>query len=180
METNHGENDQDIRDSAEIGGLISDLSRKDYAARSRAVRHLASLGDEASPALVRALASEDEEVRWQALLALRSIADPATIPALLDALEDYDIGVRWLASDALGAIGVPALAPMLDRLIHRADSVLYREGVTHVLYGLAESSLDPILGPVIRALDQPAAETMAPVAASDALKELKQRNGGAH
>lgn len=166
--------------SVQVGALISDLMRDEYAVRSRAVRHLVSLGHAASPALVKALGAESVELRWQAALALRGIADAATAPALLDALEDDDIGVRWLAAEALAAIGVPALAPLLEGLIHRADSIFFREGATHVLLSLTEGRLGPIVRPVLLALQHLGAEISAPVAAYEALEALERRGIDTH
>lgn len=180
MESDRTEHANQADRTAEIDGLIADLVRRDHSVRTRAIHHLVSLGHVASTALVHALDSDDVEVRWQAALALRRIADPVTSPALIEALEDEDIGVRWLAAEALSAIGPTVLAPLLERLIHNADSVLFREGARHVLLGHSDGRLGPILQPVLQALEHQAAETSAPVAAYHALKDLRKRGSGTH
>jgi HEAT repeat protein len=172
---NAEQNAKETDHAAEIEALISELSCDDDAARSHAMSHLVALGRDASPALTRALAAERVGLRWRAAWALGKIADPATTPDLLRALEDEDIGVRWLAAEALSSIGAPALAPLLERLIHRADSVLFREGTTHVLLSHADGPLAQAVRRVLRALDHPASEVAAPVAAYEMLEEVHDR-----
>jgi HEAT repeat protein len=170
----------DATDRADdIDTLLSELSGDDELARYRAVQRLVALGRAASPALARALTSGPDELRWRAALALAKIADPATTPNLLRALEDGDIGVRWLAAEALSAIGIPALVPLLEGLIDRADSVRFREGVTHVLLGHVGGPYAPAVRHVLRALDGQAAEVAAPVAAYEMLQRIPGKTPGA-
>lgn len=159
--------------AAEIDRLISDLSSRDDGVGAHAFRRLVALGPLASTALVHALAAEPVGVRWRAATVLRRIADPATISALLEALEDEDIGVRWLAAEALAAMGMPALVALLECLIHRADSVLFREGATHVLVSHADGPLGPTVRGVLYSLEHQASDVSAPVAAYEALEDLR-------
>jgi HEAT repeat protein len=63
-----------------IGPLIELLARKDVRHEAGAV--LAQIGQDAVPALVKALRNEDLYVRYEAILALRDIGSKEAVPAL--------------------------------------------------------------------------------------------------
>jgi HEAT repeat protein len=121
----------------DVEGLVKDLEHPNAGFRARAGRLLAEKGPKAVaavPALSRALADQDLNVRFQAADALRAIGPgaEAAVPALVKALETFPGGTpalagpfryyadaRWMAAEALGAIGtgareaVPALRKTL-------------------------------------------------------------------
>jgi outer membrane protein assembly factor BamB len=95
-----------------------------------AARALGSLGEKASPsvpALVKALAHREPDVRLYAAEALASIGPKAAgaTANLAKALRDPIPGVRWAACEALAGIG-PAAAPAVPQLIEAlADETLF-------------------------------------------------------
>lgn len=177
----------DVKISAPTSGsafdrLIAQFASEDGAVRERAREAIVHVGKPAVEKLVSALQDPHVRVRWEATRALCEIADPSTAPALVGRLEGQDAGVRWMAADGLIAMGVPALEPLLQALLERSDSVLLRQGAHRVLYGLAgRSGLQPILTPVIRALDAMDPSVVVPIEAYKALGALREaRSARAH
>ncbi len=88
-----------------------------------AIDQLTDLGpraNSATPALIKALGSDDAGVRWHAARALAAIGAPAVeaVAKLTAALDDPDFHVRAQAAHALGKIGAGA-KPATDALIAR-------------------------------------------------------------
>ncbi len=155
-----------------IRPLVHALSGHDPLPPWNARHALEAIGPAASPSLIEALNSADEEARWEAAKALSTIADPASVPRLVAALEDDDGSIRWLAAEGLGHIGHPALAPILHALIEHSGSAWLRDGARHVLRGNLSDDLAPALRPVLSALYGPSPEIAVMPAASQALKML--------
>jgi HEAT repeat protein len=155
-----------------IDSLVAGLGSNDGVTRVRSRRSLVTLGADAVPALVQALASPKEYVRWEAAKALGQIGDPVAAQALVCALEDKMFDVRWLAAEGLIVIGSEALGPLLRTLIEESESVWLREGAHHVLHDLAHGRLRTALLPVVEALEDVDAAVVAPLAAETALDVL--------
>jgi len=155
-----------------IESLVTGLAGKDGIERVRARRSLVTIGADAVPALVEALGSPDQYVRWEAAKALGQIGDPVAAKALLRALEDRTFDVRWLAAEGLIVIGREGLRPLLQALIEQPKPVWLREGAHHVLHDLAHGSLRTALLPVVEALENVDAVVLAPLAAETALDVL--------
>ena len=69
---------------AGLGPLLAELAASDAHARRRAARGLAALGDRrAVPALIAALDDADPAVRYEAVVALDVLDDPAALPSLI-------------------------------------------------------------------------------------------------
>jgi HEAT repeat protein len=132
-----------VRALAEIpGGLASPWSIEALKDPDVAVRQCAALGisrqpdDQAVPALVEAMSSDDALLARLAANALSSIGE-AAVPALLDLLENAPQPVRLEAVRALAMIGdtraIPALFNALDGdsalLEYWANEGLERMGV---------------------------------------------------
>ncbi len=67
-----------------VDRLLADLAMGHVHARRRAARALAALGDRrAVPALIAALADADPAVRYEAVVALDTLDDPAALPSLI-------------------------------------------------------------------------------------------------
>jgi HEAT repeat protein len=122
----------------DVGGLVKDLEHPNPSIRTLAGFSLANKGPSAVaavPALSRALADQDLNVRYSAANALRAIGPgaEAAVPALIKALATFPGGspaqigpfryyaeARWVAAEALGSIGtgareaVPALTKTLS------------------------------------------------------------------
>jgi HEAT repeat protein len=97
------------------------------------------------------------------------------VESLIQATEDEDPGVRWAAAHELATIGEPALVPLLHALMQHPGSSLLRSAVLHVL---RHNKSDEILQKVTRfqqALQGPASDLTAILAAHDLLLELPTR-----
>jgi predicted transcriptional regulator len=127
------------------------------------------------PALAAAVTDSRTQVRWEATRALCEIGDPSAAPALIDKLEGRDSGVRWMAADGLVALGPVVLQPLMHALVRRSDSVLFRESAHRVLQGLAgRPGYESILRPVMVALESASPDVGVPLAAYNALDELRR------
>jgi hypothetical protein len=173
-----------------IDGLVARLGEDDGLAREEARLALVATGEPAVPALVEALSSRIETIRWEAAKALGEIGSAAAVPALIKALEDNDFDVRWLAAEALIAIGQESMVPILEALVERSEQFLLRQGAHHVLshFGRTDARvahhefehprnapavLKPILRPVIAALEGPAPRGETPGAAQHAIDQVR-------
>jgi hypothetical protein len=169
----HGPSGQ-VPPAKSVEALIVDLAKHDATVRESARRRLASIGWAATPALIQALADKRTIVRWEAAKTLVDVADPLAAPALVATLEDEDSGTRWVGAEALIALGRDGLESLFWALVQRSDSIWLCEGAHHVLHELREGKLSDIVMPVFTALDGPAPEDAAPVAASEALDKLRE------
>jgi HEAT repeat protein len=162
-----------------ISDLITQLANNDGSVREKARLILIDIGEEAVPSLIEALASKQQQVRWEAAKALVSIADPIAIPTLIKALQDEIFDIRWLAAEALIAIGTESIEPLLRAVVDQTNESYLREGAHHVIAYIIRndskaSELNEILKPVKKALDSTAPRVVAPGAALVALEKLKQ------
>ncbi|MEJ2542181.1 MAG: HEAT repeat domain-containing protein [Gemmatimonadota bacterium] len=130
------------------------LEAKSGLARENARRHLVEMGLAATPVLETLLQDTRTQVRWEAAMAMKEIADPGSVPSLIDALEDEDRDVRWVAAEALADIGEDSLKPLLESLVLRGDSLELREGARLVFSQLQDFDLRYILLPVSDALEK--------------------------
>ena len=155
-----------------ISDLIKLFHSHDGRQRQAARERLCEIGDSAVPALLQALQSPEDQVRWEAAKALTMIPDPRAAPGLVERLKDA-FSIRWLASEALINIGEAALVPLLRGLIANPDSPRLREAAHHVLTGLKRAH--PANGHIAAMLDalsgQAQTETV-PWVARDILQQL--------
>lgn len=164
---------------SDLNRLVRDLDSRDVATREAARRTLERIGSKATPALMQALESPKEQVRWEATQALRCIRDPSAAPALVQTLEDDESAVRWLAARALVALERQALEPSLLALEQGSNSAWMRSGVHHVLHALLEQGAADAeeVEPVLEALENLEPRVEAPVAAYHALRRLRGEEG---
>lgn len=155
-----------------IDGLVAALADKDGLRRLRAREQLVDIGGPAAPALIEALKSPDDNVRWEAAKALGLIRDPRAAAALVDALEDMNPAVRWLAARALIALGRAGLIAVLRGVERCVDNMWMQEGVIHVLHSLVRSGIAPEAQPILEALEDIEPRVEAPVAAYHLLSRL--------
>ncbi len=158
-----------------IESLIAALASRSGTERHRARIALQNMGRRSVPALLQALESPSENVRWEAAKALGNIRDPQAGPALVDALEDEDPAVRWLAAEGLIALGRHALVPVLSSVERCTDNEWLQQGVVQVLHALVKEDLAPEAAPVLAALEGPEASVAAPAAAYRLLRHLQDR-----
>jgi hypothetical protein len=152
--------------------LVGALASADGVERRAARVQLEKIGRPAVPALLEALRSRSERVRWEAAKALGEIADPRSAPALVKALEDEKAAVRWLAATALINLGRDALSPLLRGLQGHSDSMWFRDGAHHVLSSLIKEGVADEAIPVMEALENLEPPIEAPIAAYHVLQDL--------
>ena len=152
--------------------LVEELGSNDGVKRLHARERLIEMGATAVPALMKALKSPSEQVRWEAAKALGEIRDPSAAGALVDALEDNEPAVRWLAAKALIALGRGALVPVLRGVERCVDNFWLKTGTIHVLHTLVREGVAPEAAPVLEALEDIAPRVEAPVAAYHVLQQL--------
>lgn len=152
--------------------LIADLYEQDGATREHARQQLVALGSRVTPTLVPLLHENDRQTRWEAAMALKEIADPASISALLGALEDDDPDVCWVAAEGLAAIGRPAVVALLRVLLDGDESAKLRQGAHHVLREVRGADVGDSTQRVYEALSGMNADVGVAVEAERALKDL--------
>ncbi len=82
-------------------------TQADARQRARAVRDLASKGNDAIPQIARYLQDQDTDVRLEAVKALDNIGGPKTVDALVVAARDNDPEIQIRAADGLVNVYLP-------------------------------------------------------------------------
>lgn len=118
------------RDAGFVEGLVGSLASEDNAGlRNAASEALSRVGGIAIPALSRALAEGDADVRKLVVETLGAIGGPDAADALRRALYDDDVNVRTAAAESLGRLGgesaAEELLAALDRFDGDAQSTVY-------------------------------------------------------
>ena len=157
----------------DVSGLVAALGDNNGLIRQHAREVLVDIGHPAVPSLMTALASPQEQVRWEAAKALSDIAAPESAPSLVSALEDREFSVRWIAAEGLVAIGHRSVEPLLEALVVRGDRQWLREGAHHVLKVLSKRGSYEAIAPVLAALEGMEPELVVPPAAKAALKSMR-------
>ena len=120
--------------------LLAGLVRDRYVPAGAAARTLEAIGSAAVPALTELLTDKDEEVRLEAVCALRQIDPGATAAtsALNKLLRDKNAAIRENAAGALTCIGPEAktAAPVLAELL-RDKAAGVRKAAADALGGSA-------------------------------------------
>ena len=110
--------------------------------RNAALEALICCGAEAVPVVIEASASDDADVRKQAVDALAGIGDPRSGERLSQLLRDPDPNVRGASADAIGLLAAPGLAPVLLDAAHADMERLVRLSALRALARL-EVSVEP-------------------------------------
>jgi HEAT repeat protein len=152
---------------------IQALSGKNPVAREEARLALVEIGKPAVAALLDALRSPSQQVRWEACKALEGIADPSAAEPLVEALGDEDLDVRWVAGEAVIALDRHGLRPLASALISSVNVERLYEGAHHVARELAPHHPDLPLDNLIAALTSTEPELAVPVAANSVLDQLR-------
>jgi HEAT repeat protein len=163
--------------SEPIDSLVAVLACNDGVKRLHAREKLVEIGEPAVPALMMALKSPSERMRWEAAKGLGEIPDARAAAALVDSLEDAEPAVRWLAAKALIALGRGGLVAVLEGVQRCVDNFWLKMGVIHVLHTLVRDGTAPEAAPVLEALEDIAPSVEAPVAAYHVLQDLRRRSG---
>ena len=108
---------------AAVGRLIEASRIYDKREMFAASHALAKIGKPAVPSLMKAMNDVDDNVRWQAIVALGRIGSPganASIRKLVKALGDIDPDVRGSAAESLGILRakIPLVIPALRKTVN--------------------------------------------------------------
>jgi HEAT repeat protein len=161
-----------------IAELIAALGSGRWRERRDARDTLEALGFAAKPALVEALHSPDDQLRWEALKILSELDDRSLAPTFVDALAyDRNEGNRWVAAHALISLGPVVLRPLLQALVQHSDSAFLRSGAHHVLKSFRKHGVDDLVDPVLEALEHFDPMVHVPIAAHRALDIMDGRSG---
>ena len=126
----------------DITALIRALRSKDFEVQTDAAKALGTLGKEAMDELLRALKSNDKDIRLGIIEALTIIRDPRAGLSLIGSLHDGSSEVRWVAAIALGEIGDPDALPHLLTSLKDPDKYV-RYGAASALASLGWKPLTP-------------------------------------
>ena len=103
------------KSSSTIDTIVDLLGDEDGLVQQAATEALVQIGKQAISKLVRAMESNDREVRMYATSALGEIGDKRATDAVIKALNDEEPFVRYEAIDALGIIADrEALKPLVE------------------------------------------------------------------
>jgi HEAT repeat protein len=163
-----------------IASLISQLASTDGYVRQTARLSLVDIGKPALKPLIELLNDKHEQIRWEAVKALAQIADPSTACVLVRTLEDKIFDIRWLAAGGLIAMGTYGLAPLLGVLIEQNKPDWLWQGAHHVIHDLAKGDLEPLLQPLLTALDDIDAHLQVPLIAKAILDRLGSQLKDSH
>ncbi len=121
----------------EIAGLLSDPHLDEPLVRRYLILALEQIADpSAGPAVEKALADPDQEVRLYAARALGRIEGPGSVAALLPLLQDQDAGLRKMALHSLGRLGdAGAAAEMRPRLDDPVEDVRWNAALALAVLG---------------------------------------------
>ncbi len=153
--------------------LLTEIRSRDEVVRRQARATLTTIGVRAVPQLLPLLQDPEPVVRAEIATILVAVADPRSAMDLVTALEDDSEDVRGLARAALIAIGREALVSVLEGLMKRHESSILRRGCRDVLHAVAHGGLEPMLRPIITALDGDDPETDLREPSWRALQKLK-------
>jgi hypothetical protein len=106
---------------ARIARLIEKLGDARFRVREAATKELIAIGRPAIPALRKALASPDPDIRLRARMILGKIKN--SVPGLIEDLGHKDPAIRREAAEQLGRLGAEAkaAAPALVKALKDAD-----------------------------------------------------------
>ena len=118
-------------------GIVRDLASDDAARRRGARAKATERGSRVAPALIKALDSTDENLRWDAVDLLGAIGDTrATAGVTACVLSDDDVHVRWRAIWASTALDDGTVVPKLvSALKDRNATVVWNAAVALSVFG---------------------------------------------
>ena len=149
--------------------LYSNNSVKKIAARSDLVK----MGKSLIPQLYKLLDSQNGLLRMEAAKIVELIADRKSIPFFINLLDDKVFEIRWIAAEGLIKIGRRSIVPLLTSVRDGKSTLIFNEGVHHVLLSLLKEKEKNKLTSLLLSLEnaKELGET-APVEASEAIKTI--------
>ena len=137
-----------------LAGLIEALAAKDYFTRRAACEALAARGEEAIPALTKALGDPRRLSQWWAIKTLGQIDRPAARAALIPLLSSDDRLMAIASLDALSGSPDEALLPTWAKLL-ASDDFYTRMRAAEALGRIGSKECVPAL---LKQLDDPRSE----------------------
>jgi HEAT repeat protein len=136
------------RKTDQVARYIDLIGNEQFSIRVAAIRELIGLGQQAVPALIRALQEGLWFTRECAAQALGHIGDPQAIGPLIACLEDENIGVRRSAARALSDIIEGAGLTQVASVVAQLTPTAARDTVELIRKAspLAGRKLDEVLG----------------------------------
>ncbi len=124
--------------------LVDLLGEDGELTNDRVYALLLELGDEAIPALLPAVKTDDRIKREYVIAALSNLKADSAIPAIAAVLADHKLGRRYIAAWALGEIGDhSAVSPLLNALGDQDEEV--RKFATRSLIKLNQLAVEPLI-----------------------------------
>ncbi len=162
----------------QISLLTEQLADKDGMTREGARKQLVEIGGhDVTRALVVKLNDLRRDVRWEACKALISIADPIAATALVHRLHDQDSDIRWLAAEGVAQLGEQGLFATLNAAIYNASNSDFCRAAHQALKEFQRHAVHATeLAPVIEACENSEPAVSLPVAAFNALQQIKGTN----
>jgi HEAT repeat protein len=159
---------------AYIEGLINLLYREDNAgARNSAIEALVRLNKKATPFLIKAFNTPDNDVRKFIIDILGEFKDSRSLPLMLNALKDEDENVRATAIEQIGKAGESSVVDALVEILE-GDEIWTAYAATDALGRIGDRKAIPAL---IKALDnktlrEPAIKALSLIGDPETLKYI--------
>jgi hypothetical protein len=151
------------------GSLDNSSSSKKLAARKTLVR----MGKSIIPQIHKLLVTENSLLRMEATKIAELIADRKSIPFFINLLDDKVFEIRWIAAEGLIKTGRRSILPLLKSVRDGRSSILFNNGVHHVLIRLLNENEKGKITSLLQSLENTSelGET-APVEASIAISTI--------
>ncbi len=116
------------------------LDTKSVNKKLSARNTLVKMGKKVLPEMNKLLKSGDLLTRMEAVKIIELIGNRISIPVMINLLDDIEFDIRWIAAEALIKIGRRSITPVLKSVGNRENSILFNEGVHHILMSLLTDS----------------------------------------
>jgi HEAT repeat protein len=153
--------------------LVKALSSSDKTLHQSAWRALGELGERGEGALLDALHSPDQHVRWHAARGLGQLGNAQGVDTLAEGLLDESVEVRWAAAHALANLDMQAMPAVLRVITSHPVNEPLRQVALHALHGMQSQKAQQTARPVIEALRGRMAGILAPLEARRVLAAIE-------
>lgn len=154
---------------AVIEGLVEDLGGSDPQRVEEARETLVSMGSRPIRSLIRALDSEDDRLRVQAIALLGLLGSAEAGPAVSAQLHDDSSSVRRAAALALARLEANHAIPSLEALLRREERTRVRVAAVQALVRKLQTGHETALRAILSRLADPDEEESVRLAAMNAV-----------
>ena len=133
----------EIADARAVESLAGALADEQPPVAVAAAGSLTSLGAPARPALQKALASREDQVKELACTALGLEGDPSVIPIIRPLLDDVAAGTRLAAADALSRLADTGSISRIAAMLEESDDAT-RDTALDALARFGSSAVSPL------------------------------------